>query len=37
MVSFRFCEVGGFGLELFDAGVEAVDDMCFLVGTRHGE
>ena len=37
MISFCFGEVGGFGLELFDAGVEAVEDVGFLVGTRHGE
>ena len=37
MITFRFGEVGGFGLELFDAGVEAVDDVGFLVGARHGE
>ena len=36
MVSFCFGEVGGFGLEVFDAGVEAVEDVGFLVGARHG-
>lgn len=37
MVSLCFCEVGGLGLELFDAGVQAVEDMRFLVNTRHGD
>ena len=37
MISFCFGEVGGLGLEFFDAGVETVDDVRFLVGTRHGD
>lgn len=37
MVSLCFCEVSGLGLELFDAGVQAVENMRFLVNARHGD
>lgn len=37
MVSLCFREVGGLDLELFDAGVQAVENMRFLVYTRHGD
>ena len=37
MVAFCFGEVGGFGLEVFDAGGQAVEDVGFLICARHGE
>ena len=35
MVSLRFGEFGGFGLDVFDAGGQTVHDMGFLVGACH--
>ena len=35
VVSFRFCEIGDFGGEVFDAGGKAVHYVGFLVGARH--
>ena len=37
MISLRFRELCGFGLEVFDAGGQGVDDMGFLVGACHCE
>lgn len=35
VISFRFRELGGLGLEVFDAGGEIVHNMGFLVGACH--
>lgn len=37
VVSLGFCEFGGFGLEVFDAGGQTIHHMGFLVGACHYE